>query len=168
MVETIKGWMKAKDFEALYQILHDSDALTKNDKEELLPHVLEIATETVHEHIINREKVNFEEKSEHFMLRFLYENAMNHYETGELHEAKEAFCLLASISNSKHFEKSLKRHILALLEEVDFDVFVTKWVEPRDLKHFYISSFSKVVEKRFKVLSDRIDDVMHHYKKLFK
>ena len=150
MVETIKGWIQERDYKSLYETIHESEAITEEDKQELLAYILEIATEQIHENIVNQEKIDFESESEHFVLRFLYDNAINAFETGELYEAKESFGLLSAASNSKHFEKSLHKHIYACMKGIDFDTFVQDWVAPEELKHFYISSFTKVCEDEYK------------------
>lgn len=172
MLDSIHTWIKNKDFTSLYQSIHTTDtkteALSDEDKEELLPYILELATEVVHEQIISGRKLDFEQESEHFMLRFLYDDAMSAYEAGEIYETKEALALLSALTSSKHFEKSLHKHILALVTEVGFTDFVQHWMTNQPLKHFYISEFSDEIEKRFKNQQSLVEEATQSYKKLFK
>jgi len=167
MIDTIKQWLVEKEYKPLYETIHASDDISQDDKQELLAYILEIATEQVHENIVNKEKADFERESEHFMLRFLYDNAMGAFQAGEFYEARESLGLLSAASNSKHFEKSLHKHIYACIENLDFDTFVQKWVAPVELKHFYISSFSKEFEDTWKDAESLVVMATKRFRKLY-
>ncbi len=167
MVETVKEQLAQENYDWLYSFMSDPEGLNDAELNELHHTVIENATENLHNRVVEKRKIDFESKREHYMLRFLYDHAMGAYETGEHYEAQEALGLLSAVSNSKHFQKSLKKHILALALDVDFDTFVTTWVARQGLKHFYISEFTPECEKKYKSDADLVALKTKPFEKLF-
>lgn len=168
MIETIKEYLANKDYPSLYKVIYESEAVADELKQELLSQVLEMALEQVYENIVTKKKIDFEAQSEQFMLRFLYDDAMAMYEAKEQYEARESLALLSVVTDSKHFEKSIKRHICALVLNVGFEEFIQAWVEPVEMKHFYLSCFQKQSEKLFKEHNSAVEMARNRYRKLFK
>ena len=167
MIETIKGFIAKEDFANLYETMHNED-LTPEIREELSRVTLELATEKAHDKMLEKSLFDFDLESEQFVLRLLYEQALARFELGEYYEAKETLSMLSVASNSKLFEKSLKKHLLALDEKVDFETFIQTWVSRQTPKHFFISDFSKEVEKKFVKEEKNISMATQRYAKLFR
>jgi len=167
MIEKIQTLITNEDFPALYEIA-DDDSLDLDSKQELHQMLVDLATEKVHEKIADKCLLDFDDKSEQFVLRVLYENAIGAFEAGESYESQEAFALLASVSNSKFFQKALRKHLLALLRGVSFETFIQEWIASEAPKHFFVSSFSKEVEKMFVQEEADLSKQTQRYTKLFR
>lgn len=167
MIEEIKELIAKEDIAALYEMV-DHHALDLELKQELQELIVQIATEKIHDKMAEGYSFDFENRSEQFVLRVLYENALGAFQAGERYDSSEAFSMLCVSSNSKFFEKALKKHLLALKEGVDFDTFINTWVSTEAPKHFFISSFSKEVEKMFVAQDKALRLATQSYAKLFR
>lgn len=167
MVEEIKELIAKEDIISLYEMV-DHDALDLEMKQELQELIVQLATEKIHDKMSEGLSLDFEDKSEQFVLRVLYENAIGAFQAGERYDSSEAFSMLSVASNSKLFEKALKKHLLALKEGIEFETFINEWVSLEPPKHFFISSFSKEVEKKFIVEEKALSLATQSYAKLFR
>jgi hypothetical protein len=166
MIETIKEYLAKEDLVALYGVLAE-DMLEEDGRRELESEMLNIAREKMHDKMAEQKRFDFDNKSEQFVLRVLYDDALGFYEAGEYYESGEAFALLAAASNSKLFEKSVKKHLLAVQQKVSFETFIDEWVEDKVLKHFFVSKFTKTVEKSYKAELSVLNASVQRYAKLF-
>jgi len=167
MLEKIKEFIAREDIISLYELV-DHEALDLEMKQELQEIVLQLATEKMHDKMAEGSAFDFEDKSEQFVLRVLYENAIGAFQAGERYDSCEAFSMLSASSSSKLFEKALKKHLLALQEGVDFDTFINEWVSVEPPKHFFISSFTKEVEKMFVAQEKALSIATQSYAKFFR
>lgn len=167
MINKIKDFLAKENLEALYDVL-EKESLESSVKQELYVEMMTLATEKLHDKMAEGKCFDFEDKGEHFMLRVLYDNAIASYEAGEVYESGEAFKVLCVASNSKFFEKSLKKHLLAVMQNIDFETFFGVWVDSEIPKHFFVSKFSKVVEKRYIAESKALSIATQSYSKFFK
>ncbi len=168
MIEKIKGYIEAEDIESLYGVYAQEGLLDEAERQELLAVLVDMATDRLHEKMVSQEHFMFDNKSEQFMLRVLYEKALSEFEAGHSYEAQEAFAMLSVASDSPFFSEAVKKHLLALMVSVDFDTFITQWVSDEAPKHFFLSRFTKEVDKRLKKGADAVAQATQKYAKLFR
>lgn len=159
--------MAQKDFEALYELLA-TDVLDEDSKGELEEEMSVLAREMMHDRMVEGFPFDFTHKQEHFILRVLYDNALTLFESDERYEARETFAMLAAASSSKLFEKSMKKHLLALDSGLSFETFIDEWIADKVPKQFFASKFTKIVEKNYKIERERLNLSIQAYVKLFK
>ena len=166
MIDKIQEALRNRDIAFIYEAYRSEDISSK-DQAELGEIIVEMAQEDLHEKIVTQMRFDYKQKREQYVLRVLYELALSTYEAGEMFEAREQFALLSCASNEAHFSNAMKRHVSALLMDVEHTVFMQEWVDMTKITRFYIASFTKQSDKISKKNSKQVDALIAPIAKLF-
>ena len=148
MVDNIKEYIINEEIAKLYEI-YEAGSLASKDQEELQSVLVQLSQDKMHEKVVEKEHFNWDKKDEQFVLRVLYELALAHYEQNMLYEAMCEFELLCVLSDNKEFSLAMKKHLFALDQELDYEDFVTSWLEGSEDLTFYMHDFDVDYEKQF-------------------
>lgn len=139
-----------KDIEALY---------TKGET----ALAMQAANDRMHDYIADCAKVDFTIKSEQFMLRVLYEEALALYSEAKWYEAAEKFALLAACCDTLIFHDAMRMHLLYVLAKKPLDDLVL--MHKGETSEFFMHAFGDTpLLDEYKT---RLDDAIARYSILF-
>ncbi|MBN2815643.1 MAG: hypothetical protein JXQ67_03105 [Campylobacterales bacterium] len=114
--------------------------------ESFYANILDLALERLTDTLESHRKMDLNEVQDFATTRALYEYAIEHYSTGDLHDAAALFEVLSGITDDTKFSDALKLHWGAASQKMSLDDFLESVADLNATQEngtFYISSFTK-------------------------
>lgn len=119
--------------EKAYQVL-DASLLVEQENEtidSLFAEILQLSFDALAQKLSQNQKFDPNNSEELARLRAIYEHGIEKYSNGDFKGAKEIFLVLHHMFEEQNVKKALEVHIIACVNEVDFDEFFENYTDAK-------------------------------------